>query len=76
MDPSQKTTLLSHSSYTNYRNYFTPDNSRVTAWVALTAGEYYYIEGQHIQGGGSDHFTVSVEIEKPGNGHINSMREI
>ena len=48
----------------------------MSEWIALTAGEYYYMEGQHIQGSGGDHFTVSVEIDTPGNGHINSMREI
>jgi hypothetical protein len=46
----------------------------------LTAGEPYYIEGQHYEGGGGDHFGVALEIEATSDvnttGHHHSMREV
>jgi hypothetical protein len=36
----------------------------VTDWLALEAGEYYYLEGMALEWTGGDHHTVSVEFEK------------
>ena len=64
MDPSAATEVL-NLGITSYRRYVTTssETSRATAPLALTAGEYYYIEGQYINNGGADYFTVGVEIE-------------
>jgi|LauGreDrversion4_2_1035121.scaffolds.fasta_scaffold98852_2 predicted glycosyltransferase involved in capsule biosynthesis len=51
------------TSYTGYRRYFTPDLSRVTAWLNLTKDEYYYIEVRQANYGGADHLSVAVEID-------------
>lgn len=32
--------------------------------MELTEGELYYLEAMHIEGGGEDHMTISVEIEQ------------
>ena len=38
---------------------------RHSDWIALNKDEYYYIEALHIQGGGGQHLTVSLEIDDP-----------
>lgn len=35
----------------------------VTEWVNVEAGKHYHVQGYHYEGGGGDHYTVSVEIE-------------
>jgi hypothetical protein len=46
------------------RNYRAEDGAiRTSEWVDLVEGEKYYIEGDHQEGGGGDHFTLAVEIE-------------
>lgn len=37
---------------------------RTSAWVPLEQGKHYYIEGDHQEGGGSDHFGLAVEVEQ------------
>jgi len=68
---------------TEWRHYFmTPDpldvnNQYITAWVALTAGEFYKVEGYAVEGTGKDHFTVSVEYEQAATtGHPKANKEI
>jgi GLEYA domain len=65
MDPSKKALILGIGWNTAYRNYFTVDGKRISAWLNLTKDEYYFIELRHIQGSGGDHVTVSVEIQDP-----------
>lgn len=54
--------------------------NRTSQWIALEEGEHYYIQGQHLEGSGGDHFSVAVEIEATADnltvGHHQSMREI
>ena len=53
--------------------------NRTSEWIALEAGEHYYIQGQHLEGTGGDHFSVAVEIEATEEitgGHHQSMREM
>ena len=55
----------------------TDSNQYISAWVALTKGEFYKIEGYMIEWGGADHFTVSVEFEKANTvGHHHANKEI
>lgn len=72
MDPSQADIVLTVSSYTSYRSYAT------TSWMSLTKDEYYFMEVKHVQGGGGDHLTVSVEIHDPTitPGHQHTVKEI
>ena len=78
MNPNNVTKILEFTHWTSYRNYFNIARNRISSWVNLTQGEFYFIDARHIQGAGGDHFTVSVEIEDPNapNGHHHSMREI
>jgi hypothetical protein len=48
----------------NYLFYQTnnPTSSAISAPVSLTAGEHYYIQFFHINGGGPGYFTVAVEV--------------
>lgn len=64
-DPSSKQVIFSQTGATGYRSYFTVGNWRVTNWMTLQKGLYYYMEGLHYQVSGADHMTVSVEISDP-----------
>jgi len=76
LDPTQASIIINIASSTGYRSYLTTA-SRQSSWIALTAGEYYYIKAEHIQGWGNDHMTVSVEIEgQNAFNHPNSVKEI
>jgi len=66
---------------TGFRNYFmTPNpegNQYISEWIALTKGEFYKIEAKHLEYGGSDDLTVSVEFEKEDTtGHHHAAKEI
>jgi len=63
MDPSSKQ-LIVDAGYASYRDYFNPTRSFKSEWIPLTAGQYYYIETQHIQYSSGDHVSVAVEIEQ------------
>ncbi len=58
-------------SWGQWRAYFHANGAEginekhISDWIPLLKGESYYIEGQHIQGSGGEHFTVSVEIQLP-----------
>jgi len=56
----------------------TLDGSKNSDWFTLLKDEYYYMEIRHVNFGGGDHLTVSVEIEDntitPG--HYHSTKEI
>lgn len=62
---SPVTRILDITSNQGNRDYWNPTDNmiRISDWVALTAGEKYYIEALHIEGSGADHLSVSVEIE-------------
>jgi hypothetical protein len=49
-------------------------------WVNLTKNEKYYIKGRHYDGGGGDHYSVGVEINKTETmniaNHQHNMKEI
>ena len=68
--------------WTNWREYHQPQdttssNKWQSDWIALEAGEYYQVIGQHGEYTGShDHATVSVEFEKTGTtGHHHATKE-
>lgn len=59
------------------RRYFHKEDKQISAWVALTEGEAYYIEGLHYDYNGYNHFTVGVEIEQTAMvGHHHAKREV
>ena len=61
---SNLSTLLDVTAASGHRFYRGPDGQqRISDWVELTEGQYYYIEGDMKEAAGGDHFTVSVEIE-------------
>ena len=46
-------------------------------WIPMEAGEFYKIEGFHLEYGSSDHFTISVEFEKEDTaGHHHANKEV
>ena len=60
------TELASTLAGTDYRDWWETRASlynKTSEWVSLKAGEYYYIEAKHLEGGGGDHFSAAVEIE-------------
>ncbi len=64
-NPSSAVAIASVSGWTN--PYSWPDSgSQMSGLVALTAGQPYYIEARHKEGGGGDH--VSVAWSGPGIG--------
>jgi hypothetical protein len=66
--PVSPTTIAYSYSWTQWRNYFHENvaeginDQHISDWIPLVKGESYYIEGQHIQWSGLEHFTVSLEI--------------
>jgi len=70
--------IVENYAWTYYRNWFQSGKAAglVSEWISLTEGEYYYIEGNHYEGGGGDHFTAAVEIEQTEIvGHHESVKE-
>ena len=62
-EPSTKSRIAYHTSYTGYR-VWTSFGTQKSAPVNLVAGQRYYIEVLHKEGGGND--SVSVGWAKPG----------
>jgi hypothetical protein len=65
---------------TDHRDWWETTGSgykKISDWVSLNVGEHYYIEGQHLEGNGGDHFAAAVEIEQSEIvGHHHAMKEI
>ncbi len=78
MDRSAKTVIKEVSGAMSYRSYISMDYSRATNWIDLVKDELYYIDAKHINSGGPDHLTVSVEIEDPTivDGHHHTVKEV
>jgi hypothetical protein len=80
MVSEEPTKLVSTTSQTDYRDWWETrgsSNKKISDWVSLTAGEYYYIESYHLEGSGGDHFAAAVEIEKSdAAGHHHAMKEV
>lgn len=47
------------TSWTGFRDYYS-NPSQISDPITLVAGNYYYMEIYHVQGGGGAHFSVSV----------------
>jgi hypothetical protein len=76
LSPESASAIITITSATSFRSYLTTE-SRQSAWIPLTAGEFYYIKTEHIQGNGQDHLSVSVEIDGANAvNHPNSVKEI
>ena len=74
MDPAGIESIISLNRHTSYRDY-----STYSTWktVTLEQDKYYYIQALHIEGGGSDHFSMAVKFLNPGvTNHHNSIKEI
>ena len=82
LTPDQSTeteTLLDTHHHTSRRHYTKEDNQvRISEWVPLEKGKKYYIEADHQEWYGGDHFTLSVEIEQAelNPAHPRNMKEI
>lgn len=49
----------------------------ISDWIALEAGEFYHIEGYHMEWSGGDHFSVAVEFEQADTaGHHHARKEV
>jgi len=58
-------TILDTDTHTDKRwAWAEDDETRVSDWYELTEGEQYYLESEHQDWSGGDHFTLSVEIER------------
>lgn len=78
MDPSKKAMIYEASKDCSWRDYFAIGTKRYSEWIPLNKDEYYYIEALHIQGGGGNHMTVSLEIDDPTltvTSHHHTLRE-
>ncbi|TNV88211.1 hypothetical protein FGO68_gene8985 [Halteria grandinella] len=78
LDPTSSQLILASDDWAPHRDYFKINMKKTTEWQTLEKDQFYYIELRHLQYGGGDHATVSVEIEDPNavEGHHHSMREI
>jgi hypothetical protein len=70
-------------SWSPYRNYWieylkNPSQTikTISDSIALFENEYYYIELYHINGGGSGHATLSMEVSNTGDRKSNSMTSL
>jgi len=78
------TTLANEGSNRGWRNYLLPptmdpttENTYVSDWISLEAGEYYQLKGEAMHWDGTDHWTVSVEFEKASTeGHHHSNKAV
>lgn len=71
--------LIDNNRWQNWRNYWQEIGGRNLSsdWLALTKGEKYFIEAGHYEGGGGDHFSTAVEIEKANTiDHHQAIKEI
>ncbi len=57
-NPASKQKIAWHYGYTSPTEY-TKYSTQTSAVVSLQAGQPYYIELRHLEGGGNDHFRVS-----------------
>ncbi|MEK7952070.1 Calx-beta domain-containing protein [Luteolibacter soli] len=55
---AQKVQIATLSTYTNFQNW-DANASQASANITLTAGQSYYMEVQHQEGGGGDHVSVA-----------------
>nr|MCU0781297.1 DUF6288 domain-containing protein [Akkermansiaceae bacterium] len=56
-NPANKTQRAQITGYTNYRTY-----SATSSLISLTAGQRYYIEVLHKEGGGGDHLSLAWQM--------------
>ena len=66
-----------------WRNYLLPstaavdENTYVSKWISLEAGEFYQLKGEGLHWDGTDHWTVAVEFEKASTaGHHHSNKAV
>lgn len=52
--------ILRNNAYSGYRNY---DQRSPSAWIQLVAGQRYFIEVLHTEGGGGDHAAITWQKE-------------
>jgi hypothetical protein len=54
-----------------------PATSNSSPWITLNENEFYQIQGYVVEGGGLDHITAAVEVEREdAAGHYHAQREI
>ena len=57
---ANKAEIINFTSYSSYRGHMLFYDSNKSDMVTLQAGNFYYFEIQHAQGGGADHFSIGV----------------
>jgi len=57
------------NTWVTYRDWYSlvRDEPHISEWISLTEGLPYFIQAQHYERGGGDHYTVAVEIEATAN---------
>ncbi|MBI1228411.1 MAG: HYR domain-containing protein [Bacteroidetes bacterium] len=68
-NPANKQKIAYHYGYTGTTEY-NKYSTQTSSTVALTAGEIYYVELRHLEGGGADHFRVSWKTPSNSNWNI------
>lgn len=78
MDTSSLTEMLYVTADSDYKEWDKNDGqTRISDWISLAEGEYYYYEMKHTMGTGTDFVQVGVEIEQSDFvGHHHSMKEV
>lgn len=66
-DPANKVKIASLTGWTNPETY-DQNSSQASTNIALTAGNYYYIEALHKENDGGDHVTVAWQV--PGGSRV------
>ena len=68
--------LIDFTSWCNPRWAMLQNDKLKSEPRTLTAGNYYYIEAHHAEGGGGDHFLLGVQVPTDGVVYPNGMFEI
>jgi hypothetical protein len=80
MDATSPTIIADNRYNTDYRDWWETRGAqfkKISDWITLDAGVHYYIEANHYEGTGGDHFSAAVEIEQSAMvGHHHAMKEV
>jgi len=62
----------------SYTSHGGEDQTRISDWITLEAGQKYYVEANHLNGWGGQHFSTGVEIEQEvlNPAHPNNIKEV
>jgi hypothetical protein len=55
--------MIAETGYRKWRDYFSTNTGQISEWISMEKGKSYLMQGLHVEGGGGEHFTASVEID-------------